>query len=278
MNTKSLLPTIIVGLVAGAIGAAAGLWAHDDAPPARTASDDSDRFDRLDTEIANLRVALRNAARSPAARNATEPDSVQAADASDTESTKAETVADDLPEFERLRKKVLGWNATAEENARFWELARTSNALPQLIERLKAAVKNEPDKVAARLQLARAYVAKLYTVPNGPERGVWAVQAEGEWREVLKREDSNWQARYSLAFSLSQWPAFFNKTPAAIKEFETLMTQQETGRPEPHQAQIYAQLAQLYRSRGQADKATAALKRGLERHPDDEALKSALDG
>jgi len=271
MNIKSLLPMIVVSLVAGAAGATASLWARDDAPPPRIQSDDSGRVDRLETKIAILSAALQQLRRAPS------PGAARPADAPDTESAETEAESDGRLEFGRLRSKVFAWNASAEESARFWELARTSNLLPQLIERLQAAVNREPDKVAARLQLAQAYVAKLYTVPNGPERGVWAVQAEGQWREVLKRDAANWEARFGLAFSLSQWPAFLNKTPDAIREFETLMTQQEAGRPAPRQAQIYVQLVRLYRGRGQADKATAALQRGLERHPDNSALLGALD-
>jgi len=268
MNTNSLLPTIVVGLIAGAGGVAAGHWAGDTAPPPRVRSDRSDRVERLETEMASLRETLRNTSRMPSPAVTPEPEAAPAAEA---------TEADGLPEFERLRGRVFAWNATAEETARFWELARTSKLLPQLIGRLKAAVKADPNQVAARMQLAQAYVAKLYTVPNGPERGVWAVQAEGQWREVLQRDDTNWEARFSLAFSLSQWPAFLNKTPDAIREFETLRTQQETGRPEPQQARIYVQLVRMYRSGGQPDKAAAALRRGLARHPDDDALQAMVD-
>ncbi len=91
------------------------------------------------------------------------------------------------------------------------------------------------------------------------------------------RDEANWEARFGLAFSLSQWPAFLNKTPDAIREFETLMTQQEAGRPEPHQARIYVQLVRMYRSRGQTDKAATALLRGLARHPDDDALQAMVE-
>jgi len=274
MNTKSLLPIILVGLVAGTLGAAAGLSARDDTPPPRTNRAQAGRFDRLETEIANLQESLRGLRATASPALVAKPEATLVSTTPDT--TVAETETDGLQEFERLRNRVITWKASAEESARFWELARTSKLLPQLIDRLKEAVKADPDRVAARLQLARAYVAKLYTVPNGPERGVWAVQAEGQWREVLKRDDANWDARFSLAFSLSQWPAFFNKAPDAIREFESLMTQQEAGRLEPRQARVYAQLAQMYRGRGQTDKAAAALKRGLARHPDDAALKSTI--
>ena len=268
MKTNALLPMIVVGLTSGAlggaIGAAAGLYgAREDAAPPRVNRNSTEDIHRLEIEIASLREAMRNV------KQTVLPEPVEAPPAADE--------TDDVPEFEQLRGRVFMWNASAEESARFWELARTSKLLPQLIDRLKAAVRAQPDRVAARMQLAQAYLAKLYTVPNGPERGVWAVQAEGQWREVLQRDDANWDARFSLAFSLSQWPAFLNKTPDAIREFETLMTRQETGRPEPRQARIYAQLARMYRARGQADKAAAVLKRGLARHPDDDALRGALD-
>lgn len=272
MNAKSLLPMIAATLVAGAAGAAAGFWARNDAP---ARAHDARRVSRLETQIADLREELQRVRRTPPAAAEQEPGDASPAGVPPTPPTTNE--ADDQPEFERLRRKVFGWTASAEESARFWELARTSDLLPKLIDRLKAAVGEEPDNVEARLHLARAYVAKLYTVPDGPERGAWAARAEEQWRGVLERDDASWEARFSLAFSLSQWPAFFDKTPEAIREFETLVVQQEAGRPEPRQAQVYLQLARLYRDRGQADKAAATLKRGMERHPENAALRAARD-
>ena len=127
------------------------------------------------------------------------------------------------------------------------------------------------------MRLAAAYTAKLLTVPDGPERGAWAVKAEGQWGAVLELEPEHWEARFSRAFSWSQWPPFAGKAPAAIKEFEKLVEQQRGTAPEPRHAQVYLQLAQLYRSQGNVERANDTLTQGLERHPDSDVLKDALD-
>jgi tetratricopeptide (TPR) repeat protein len=275
---NNLLLVILVSFVAGAVGAGVSLWAREDPPPARSSADSAQvEVDALRAEVAELRRAVD---RSRAARgDVSLPDAADEPPARDVEplaSDEPEKTDGDLSEFERLRRKVFSWGATPEESLRFWELARTSDMLPRLIEQMTTAVEADPDNIPARLQLAQAYIAKLYTVPNGPERGAWAMRADAEWRKVLELDDTNWEARFSIAYSLSQWPKQFNKAPEAIKEFETLVAQQETMRPEPRQAQVYLQLALMYREQGNAKKAEEILRRGLERHPDSEQLAGAL--
>ncbi len=180
-------------------------------------------------------------------------------------------------DFQALRKKVFAGTASLDEQQRFWELARTSGALGDELKTLEAAVAADPTDATARMNLAQAYVSKLLTVPDGPERGTWAMKAEGQWAKVLERDDRNWEARYSLAFSWSRWPDFLNKAPDAIREFESLRRQQELGSPEERHAQTYLQLAGLYRRQGNVEKARETLAAGLARHRDDAELKKALD-
>jgi tetratricopeptide (TPR) repeat protein len=275
---NNLLLVIVVSFVAGAVGAGVAMWAREDPPPVRASAESSDAdVAALRAEVAELRRAVDRSRSSRA--GATRQDPAEAAPSRDVgpvASDKPEKSDGDLPEFERLRRKVFSWQATPEESLRFWELARTSDMLPRLIEQMSKAVEADPENIPARLQLAQAYIAKLYTVPDGPERGAWAMRADAEWRKVLKLDDTNWEARFSIAYSLSQWPKQFNRAPEAIKEFETLVAQQETMRPEPRHAQVYLQLALMYREQGSAKKAEEILRRGLERHPDSEQLAAAL--
>lgn len=183
----------------------------------------------------------------------------------------------DREEFEALRQRVWSGEATPDDEARFWELARTTGALDDLMKELEQAVATAPRDVDAKMHLASAYTAKLLTVPDGPERGAWAAKAEAQWGKVLELEPEHWEARYSRAFSWSQWPPFLGKGPAAIKEFEKLVDQQRGMTPEPQQANVYLQLSQLYRSQGNVERANETLRTGLERHPDAAALRDALD-
>jgi len=183
----------------------------------------------------------------------------------------------DPEEFEALRRKVWSGQASPDEEARFWEMARTTGALDDLIAEGEAAVAGAPRDVDARMRLASAYTAKLLTVPNGPERGAWAMKAEAQWGAVLEQEPEHWEARYSRAFSWSQWPPFMGKAPAAIKEFEKLVEQQRGMTPAPEQARVYLQLSQLYRDQGNVERANETLRTGVDRHPDSDELKDALE-
>jgi tetratricopeptide (TPR) repeat protein len=182
-----------------------------------------------------------------------------------------------LAEMKGLQEKVFSGDATEAEQSRFWELARSAAVVDELMKTLEATVKERPDDVAARMELAEAYVSKLMTIPDGPEKGLWSNKAVAQWNEVLKKDADNWDARYSIAFTWSMWPDFLNKTPDAIKEFEKVREIQERRTPEPQHAETYFQLSRLYQKQGKADKAKQALKDGLMRHADDPELKKALD-
>ncbi len=179
--------------------------------------------------------------------------------------------------FEELRAKVWSGAASADEEADFWALARTTGALDEVVVELAAKVEAAPRDIELRMQLANAYTAKLLTVPDGPERGIWAGKAEGEWGQILEVDPEHWQSRYNRAFSWSQWPPFMNKAPAAINEFETLRAKQESLAPAKKYGQVYLDLFNLYRSQGNLDKALASLRAGVERHPDSKALRDALE-
>jgi tetratricopeptide (TPR) repeat protein len=184
-----------------------------------------------------------------------------------------------LEEFAALQKKVFEGDATTDEQARFWELLRLKpELLADAMKRLEKAVADNPGDHEARMKLSRAYLAKLFTVPDGPEKGVWSMKAMEQYRKVLEADPNHWEARYSLAFNYSQWPDFLNKRPDAIREFETLRKIQENATPEPQHARTYFQLRQLYLKDGRTEDAKAVLEEGVRRFPDDEELKKAKDG
>lgn len=214
-------------------------------------------------------VALRNLPSGAAPVAAADPQTSATEDAAQEAAKKAE--------FEALGKKIFAHQATPDEQARFWELARTTGVLTDLIAELSKKVEQAPADADARMQLAQGYLAKLLTVPDGPERGAWAMKANEQWQKVLESQPEHWEARFSLAIAWSRWPDFLNKTPDAIREFETLRQQQARMNPEPHQSQTYLQLALLYRKVGNYDKAKQVLQEGLVRHPGEEALQKAME-
>jgi tetratricopeptide (TPR) repeat protein len=182
-------------------------------------------------------------------------------------------------EFIELLNKIMGQeggSATADEQQRFWEAARTTNLLAGIIGDLEKEVEADPDAIDARMDLSRSYVVKVMSVPDGPERGAWALKAEAQWQEVLNREPNHWEPQYSLGFSWSQWPDFLNKTTDAIAAFERAREIQEVAEPQSHQSDTYLQLSRLYLKQGNMDKARATLEAGLKRHSDDKKLGDAL--
>ncbi len=159
---------------------------------------------------------------------------------------------------------------------RFWELARSTGVLKDLIEDLEAKVNKRPGDLDARLELADAYVAKLLTVPIGPERGVWGTKAESEWQEVLRQDDRNWEAQFKLAESLSYYPDFLGRGPEALASFERTREIQESGPTRKEHAQTYLSLSRLYQRSSQPERAVEALRSGLQRHPTSNEIQQAL--
>jgi len=242
-----------------------------------------DGQERMQDEIAGLKARLEREERKPIAAvvdtsgTAGKTGSTEGRAASPEDSA---TPADRLPRFRALLGKVLsaasGKTATPEEEQRFWELARTTGLVDDLIDGLEAEVEAGPRDVAALMNLADAYVAKLLTVPAGPERGLWGMKAEAQWRKVLAADPNHWGARFSLAYGHARYPDFMNMTGKAIRGFEQALEIQESRAPEPRFVTTYLELSRLYQKQGDPVKARAILRRGLGLHPNHEEMLAAL--
>lgn len=194
-----------------------------------------------------------------------------------------EAVAEEKPEggpdseFRSLMDKVMDGSATADEQTRFWKLARETDMAEQLIGDFEKKVEAAPKDVDSRMNLAQAYIAKLLSIPGGPEQGVWAMKAENQWREVIKLDENHWEANYSIGESWNWYPEQLGKTPDAINQFEKVRKIQEGLSPQDEHAKTYLRLSQLYNRQNNTKKSREALKAGLERHPGDEQLTKALE-
>ena len=176
--------------------------------------------------------------------------------------------------FDELRAKVYAGESTNDEEEEFWRLSREQpELLKGILTDLEKKVADAPRDIDARLALASAYIAKLFTVPSGPEQGVWSMKAVAQWNKVLEQEPNNWDAHQSLGFNYSFWPEQFNKGPDAIKHFEAARKIQESATPEAQHANTYVQLQKLYVKVGKPEEAAKVLEEGLRRFPDDEDLK-----
>ena len=180
-------------------------------------------------------------------------------------------------ELRKMVRASASGEASEEEQARFWEAARKGKAVDQWIQRLRNSVKESPNDAELRMDLADAYVAKLLTVPFGPERGVWGVKAERQWSEALDIDPDHWEAQYSLAYNHSMYPEFLGKTDDAILGFQRAV---EIQKRQPHDekfAQAYLGLARMYERKGRLKDAIATLTEAAGVHTRDARVQAELD-
>jgi tetratricopeptide (TPR) repeat protein len=203
------------------------------------------------------------------------PAETQATDANSPEGEKVSPA-----QFKVLLTKVLrsamDGTATTAEQERFWKAARTTGLVNDTIASLETYVKTNPQDNSARMELGDAYVAKLLTVPGGPERGIWGMKAEKQWKDVVKQDPDHWDAQYTLAYNYSMYPDFLNKTDDAIAGFEQTLRIQERAQPKSQHAKTYVQLARMHGKKGNTNKAREVLELGQMRHPRDKEIAAAL--
>ncbi len=183
-------------------------------------------------------------------------------------------------EFATLLSKMLEGDFVLEDTGeaeRFWKLARETDVVDAELARLEERLARSPEDVDLRMELADGYIAKLATVPGGPEQGLWGMKAEEQWREVLKRDPDHWRAQFSLADGWSHYPDFMGKTGDAIAGLERAREIQEQLVPLAEHVQTYLSLARMYTRSGKQDRALETLEAGLAFHPGDERLLQAIE-
>lgn len=245
-------------------------------------------FDALGEKLAALQAEGEARARTPpggagaeGAGGEIEPATFSAGTNDSSRGTSGRNVsATELEDFrtllERFFDEGFGANVAIEDQQRFWALARSTDALDRVMEDLESDVDADPRDTAPRMELAQAYVAKLLTVPGGPERGVWSSKAESQWREVVNLDPNHWEAHASLGINYSYYPTFLNKTQEAIDWLEKSRTLLANEPVDDDHVQNFTLLSQLYQRQGDRARAREVLEAGLARHPGDESIRSAL--
>jgi len=165
------------------------------------------------------------------------------------------------------------WNASS----KLWAELRDQGLVAEVVALFEARAKERANDPEAQVELGSAYLQKLFTVPAGPEQGVWAGKADQAFDAALKLDPQHWDARFSKAVSLSNWPAFLGKQGEAAKHFETLIEQQNAGPARPQHAQTYFFLGNLYQSMGRGEQALATWRTGSQLFPDNSELRKQLE-
>ena len=184
---------------------------------------------------------------------------------------------DDDGSFEELMARVFAGEADDDEQLEFWEQLRTTNKLDGVIDSLRQQVDEDEEDVAGRMTLAQLYVMKLLSAPAGPERGLLAEKSQALWGEVLELDPDNFDAQYRIAFSLSQYPDFLNRTDDAIEAFEKAIAIEERVGASGETAQAYVNLARLHQKGGDPASALEVLERGMVAHPENEVMSGQLE-
>jgi tetratricopeptide (TPR) repeat protein len=199
-----------------------------------------------------------------AAAPANEPDTAAAA------RNRERTLADALA-------RLTDPNTKDSERQRLWKELFEAGLGDQVLAEFESRAEREPNNADARVDLANAYLQKLFTVTSGPEMGLWGAKADKAYDAALAIDTNHWEARFGKAVSLSNWPPFLGKQPEAIKNFELLIEQQSQAPKQPQFAQTHLILGNMYLQMGQKDKALATWQQGASLFPDNEALRKQLE-
>jgi len=176
-------------------------------------------------------------------------------------------------------KKILDAAAKGDWKRDLWAQIRDAGMIDEALAAIEASAKDQPGNSDLQYALGQGFIEKLQGVQDGPAKGEWAIKADKAFDTALASNPQHWGARFSKATSLAFWPPIFGKQNEAIKQFETLVTQQEsTGGTNPEYAQTYYFLGNMYQQQGNAAKAQEVWGKGLKLFPENAQLKSQLGG
>ncbi len=236
----------------------------------------------LEARLAELVARLERLERAPERRPLAEPASPVAAAAPAPEPPPRPAVdAAERREFEDLLTRLIGpdydLHGSPEELERFFELARGTDFLEEHLRALEERVSADPGDLEARMALADGYVAKLLTMPHGPEQGVWGNKAEEQWRQVSERDPEHWAAHFALGNNFSFYPDVMGRTGDAIRYLERAREIQERLTPVEEHVRTYLSLARMYLRDGRREEARATIEAGLRLHPGHAELLAERD-
>jgi len=282
---------VLVGVVGGVVGALVAGWISGDEEPSRTAtalargngnSAASEEFRALERRLDDLESRLdARGGGAPRAAPADEesPGTGTTPREVDPASAPEERTAAPSEPIDSWLPALLAGKFEGEAVGKlFTRLTRDPKQIAGALERIQAAIADDPANAELRVALGTALVAKLQNdTPPGVQQGIVWGQADAAYAKAIELDPGHWTARYSRAFGTSFIPAQFGRRPDAIKQFEELISIQEQDAPKPEYAQSYFQLGRLYGESGNVEKAREIWRRGLALFPDDEQLKETLE-
>lgn len=161
------------------------------------------------------------------------------------------------------------------ESTELWARLIAEGRDKEVLDHLKAIAEANPNDPEAQLALGTAYLGRTQQ-SAGPMAGLYATLADEALDKALEADPEHWEARFTKAMALSFWPSNFGKQPESIRQFETLIAQQEGLTSSPEHAQSHFFLGNLYQQTGRPDKALEAWRRGLQLFPGNEQLAAQV--
>jgi tetratricopeptide (TPR) repeat protein len=180
-------------------------------------------------------------------------------------------------ELDRLLGALLEPSGPSGRKQETWDEIAKLGLMDAAIAHLELRAEENPASAGARLDLGNAYLQKLNTAGE-LEKARWAIKADGAFDAALAIDPGHWQARFTKAVSLSFWPPITGKREECIRQFETLISQQESAPARPEHAQSYLYLGNLYDIQGKSEKALEVWRRGSSLFPENRDLTSRLEG
>jgi tetratricopeptide (TPR) repeat protein len=188
----------------------------------------------------------------------------------------AAPVAESVSDVSELLSQLANASLTEGEREEVWARIREAGLLDDAIALLEAKAEKFSDDPDVQLEVASAYIQKIFDVGEGPQAGIWAGKADKAYDRALAIDEQHWKARFNKAISLSFWPPIYGKQAEAISHFETLVTQQDGQQSEQRFVQTYVLLGNLYTQTGELEKAKAIWNKGLALFPTDASLLAKL--
>jgi tetratricopeptide (TPR) repeat protein len=165
--------------------------------------------------------------------------------------------------------------ATYAQRTAIWEKVNKAGMLDAVVKSMEERAAREPNNPDVKVDLGNAYLQEVFAA-SPMSKGKWAMKANDSFDAALELNPEHWEARFTKAVSLSNWPAFLGKQSQAISEFETLIKQQNAGPKKDEHAQTYLYLGNMYQGTGSVAKAIEAWQKGLELFPDNADLKQHI--
>ncbi|NUN50576.1 MAG: tetratricopeptide repeat protein [Candidatus Brocadiae bacterium] len=280
---KATVVSLLCGLLGGAGLTAALLANRQSADPVAAAPDPRlETVTKLETEVAALRGRIEalekhRAAAEIAGGQGTAPSGGTGTATSPDPALSAKTKpGSSAEELAAAIEQVIAAGYSQEAIAAFLEKVRKDKSQGAIQAALRAFLERDPRNAQAHYLLARAYVDELMTSKSYADMERLGELCMKEYGAALDINPTYWEPRFERAISYTFYPEQLGMLPHAVRDFETLVAQQNRSNADPRFAETYSNLARVYVRTGKPEKAKAALKDALTLFPENKSLQQQL--